>query len=98
MAKGKPISSVNELKAYTFRVIIEEDPFEDGRMAYHAWVPALQAYSCYAWGYTVEEALENLREIVEMVIEELREEGKPIPTQPAEQVVVLEGPRITVNR
>ncbi len=36
--------------------------------------------------------------IVEMVIEELQEERKPIPTEPAEQVVVLEGPRITVNR
>ncbi len=98
MAKAESVSSVEGLKAYTFRVLVEEDPFEDGRMAYHAWVPALQAYSCYAWGYTVEEALENLRDIVEMVIEELQEERKPIPTEPAEQVVVLEGPRITINR
>lgn len=93
-----PKNAVKGLKAYTFRVILEEDPFEDGRMAYHAWVPALQQHSCYAWGYTVEETLENLRDIVEMVIEELQEEGKPIPTEPTEQVVIREGPQITVNR
>ncbi len=94
--KDKPLK-LKPLKSYTFRVLIEEDPFEDGRMAYHVSVPALKDRSCYAWGYTIEEALANLQDIVQMVIEELIEEGKPISREPEEEVAVFEGPRITVN-
>ena len=92
--KDRPIKSV---KSYNFRVLIEEDPFEDGRMAYHVSVPALKDYLCYAWGYTVEEALTNLQDIVQMVIEELIEEKKPIPQEPEGEVVVFDEPRIAVN-
>ncbi len=31
------------MKTYTFKVIIEEDFFDDGREAYHAYAPALKA-------------------------------------------------------
>jgi hypothetical protein len=34
------------VRSYTFKVIIEEDPFEDGTMAYHTYCPAL------VWGLT----------------------------------------------
>ncbi|MFQ6065754.1 MAG: hypothetical protein ACE5K3_00560 [bacterium] len=33
------------MKTYIFKVMIEEDPFEDGRMAYHAFCPALKGAS-----------------------------------------------------
>ncbi len=30
------------MKTYLFKVVIEEDPYEDGEMAYHAYIPALK--------------------------------------------------------
>ena len=56
MATGK--SKGGRVKTYLFTVVIEEDPFEDGKMAYHAYCPALKGAS--TWGYTREEALRNI--------------------------------------
>ena len=36
------------MKTYLFKVVSEEAPHEDGRMAYHAYVPALKG--CRSWG------------------------------------------------
>jgi hypothetical protein len=47
-----------QIRSYTFKAVIEPDQFADGHTAYHAYIPALQG--CRTWGYTVEEALENL--------------------------------------
>lgn len=63
-----------------FQVIIELD--EDGM--YVAEVPALQG--CYTQGETFEEVLENIREVIAMCLEALREDGKPLPTQYPEVV------------
>lgn len=60
------------METYRFQVIIEQD--EDGY--YVADVPALQG--CHTQGRTFEEALENIREVIAMCVEELREEGKPV--------------------
>lgn len=62
------------METYRFQVIIEQD--EDGY--YVADVPALQG--CHTQGETFEEALENIREVIAMCVEELREEGQPIQT------------------
>ena len=59
------------MKTYLFTVVVEEDHFEDGRKAYHAYCPALKGAS--TWGYTREEALKNIREVVEMTIESMKE-------------------------
>ena len=48
---------------YTFRVVIEEDPYEDRKMAYHVHCPALEEYGASTWGYTEKEALKNIREV-----------------------------------
>ena len=61
-------------KTYVFRVVIEPD---DGRWS--AYCPALQKYGAATWGNTRGEALTHIREVVELVVEELQEEGKPIP-------------------
>ena len=58
---------------YQFQAIIEQD--EDG--TFIGEVPALPA--CYTCGDTLEELRQNLREIVSMCVQELREEGKDIP-------------------
>lgn len=47
------------MKTFVFKVVLEEDPFEDGRMAYHTYCPALEDYGAATWGFTREEALKK---------------------------------------
>ncbi len=63
------------MKTYRFQVIIEQD--EDG--LYVADVPSLQG--CHTQGETFEEALENIREVIEMCIQEMREDGETIESR-----------------
>ncbi|MBI4331797.1 MAG: type II toxin-antitoxin system HicB family antitoxin [Chloroflexi bacterium] len=72
------------MKTYLFKVVLEEDPFEDGTMAYHAFCPALKGAT--TWGYTKEEALKNIREVIEMIVESMKERGEPIPERPEIEV------------
>jgi predicted RNase H-like HicB family nuclease len=58
------------METYRFQVIVEQD--EDG--FYVADVPALAG--CYTQGKTFEEALENIREVIAMCIQELREPAR----------------------
>lgn len=51
------------MKTDVFRVVVEPD--ED---RYYAEVPALP--DCHSWGYTYEEALQHMREVIQMVGEE----------------------------
>lgn len=60
------------MKNYNLQVIIEQD--EDG--VFIAECPALQG--CYAQGKTYEEAIENIKDVITMCIEELKEEKKKI--------------------
>ncbi len=77
-------------KAYIFRVVIKPD--ED---VYHAYCPALKG--CHTWGYTYEEALQNIQEAVQCHIEALLQAGDPIPTEPAGDVEVKPAPTVAVN-
>lgn len=65
-------SAHNQIKAksYVFSVIVEPD--ED---RWHAYAPALQQYGAATWGYTREEALKHIQEVVQLVVEELLEDG-----------------------
>lgn len=49
------------------------------------------------WGYTREEALKNIREVVEMIIEELIEDGEHIPEAPEKEVQIFSEPRVMVT-
>lgn len=60
-----------------FRVVVEDDPYDDGREAYRAFCPELEQYGASTWEVTRDEALRNIREVVEMIVEELTEEGHP---------------------
>ncbi len=82
-------------KTYVFKVVLEEDPFDDGTMAYHVYVPALK--SCRSWGYTPEEALHNIREAVEAYLEDLIKHGEPIPEGPPELVTVFTEPVVAAT-
>jgi predicted RNase H-like HicB family nuclease len=80
------------MKAYTFKVVVELD--ED---RWHAYCPALEKYGAATWGNTREEALKHIQEVVQMVVEELAEEGERIPEGPRGQVQVSPEPRVVVN-
>lgn len=84
-----------KMRTYVFKVVIEEDPFEDGRMAYHAFCPILKGTS--TWGYTKEEALKNIREVAEMTVESMIEHKERIPEEPTEEVKVFFGPSVAVT-
>ncbi|MEA2032112.1 MAG: type II toxin-antitoxin system HicA family toxin [Euryarchaeota archaeon] len=55
------------MKTYIFKVTIEKDFFEDGREAYHAYAPALKGAA--TWGYSKEEAIDNIKEVIQMIVE-----------------------------
>jgi len=63
-----------QLTTCTFRIVVEPD--ED---RWRAYCPELEAQGAATWGYTREEALQNIREVMEMVVAELVEDGKPVP-------------------
>ena len=68
------------MKTYRFQVIIEQD--EDG--FYIADVPALP--SCHTQGKTFEEALENIRVVISICVQEMQENGQTIDTHYPEVV------------
>lgn len=80
------------MKTYTFRVVIEPD--ED---RWHAYCPALEKYGAATWGHTREEALKHIQEVVQMVVDELIDEGKLLPEGPADEVQVFSEPQVVVT-
>ena len=76
------------MKTYTLKVAVEPD--ED---RWHVHCPALERYGAATWGSTREEALRHIREVVGMVIEELIEDGEPVPGD----VPVSEEPLVSVT-
>ena len=62
------------MKSYVFRVILEPD-----QDAWRTYIPELEAKGAATWGNTKEEALRNIHEVAQMVIEALLEDGKPLP-------------------
>ena len=63
------------MKSYVFPVVLEPD---DGR--WRAFVPELESKGAATWGHTREEALRNIQEVIQMVVESLLEDGEPLPT------------------
>jgi predicted RNase H-like HicB family nuclease len=87
----------NEIvQSHVFRVVIEEDRFEDGSPAYHAFCPALKG--CHTWGHSPEEALANIREAAELYVEDLIDAGDPIPDNPQDGTIVIPAPAVVVSR
>jgi predicted RNase H-like HicB family nuclease len=83
------------VKTYVFKIVVEQDQFEDGRPAWHAWCPALKG--CHTWGHSYEEALANVREAAELFVQDLVESGQKIPVDSEQGTVELPNPAIAVN-
>lgn len=62
------------MKTYIFQVVLE--PAEG---AWHVCVPEFEHLGAATWGKTQDEALANINEVVQMVIEEMLEDGQPLP-------------------
>ncbi len=62
------------MKSYVFRVVLEPD-----QDVWRAFIPELEAKGGATWGNTKEEALRNIQEVAQMVIEALLEDGEPLP-------------------
>lgn len=67
------------MKSYVFRVVLEPD--ED---AWRAFIPDLEARGGATWGKTKEEALRNIHEVAQMVIESMLEDGVALPSSVTE--------------
>jgi len=80
------------MKTYSFKVVVEPD---DGR--WHAYCPALEQYGAATWGNTEEEAVKHIHEVVQMVVDELIEDGEPIPDSPEKGVQVFAEPQVMVT-
>ncbi len=76
------------MRSYVFRIAIEQD--ED---AWHARVPELESRGAATWGTTKDEAFRNIHEVTRMVIEEMLQDGEPIP----KGVMVFDEPLVAVT-
>jgi predicted RNase H-like HicB family nuclease len=81
------------LKSYVFKVVLEEDQFEDGRPGFSAFCPSLEG--AWTWGNTREEALGRINEAVKLIVDEMTEEEKPIP--PDAVTLEVESPAVLVT-
>jgi predicted RNase H-like HicB family nuclease len=57
---------------HVFEVVVEEDGDR-----FHAYCPVLKG--CHTWGHTREEAIEYIKEAVELYVDDLIKAGDPIP-------------------
>ena len=67
-----------------FTVVLEQEPDE----GFVASVPALPG--CVSQGDTREDALRNIREAIELYLEDCRESGDPIPSESAREFDEIE--------
>ena len=69
-------------KVYTIILQPETDPEFEGY--YNASVPALPG--CFSYGANREEALQSIREALELYLEDLEAAGEPIPEERIERI------------
>lgn len=62
-----------------------------------ARVPALEEKGAATWGATQEEALQNIREVLEMTLESMVDHGEPIPEDLGGDIQVFAEPRVSVT-
>ena len=87
------------MKSYVFKVVFEQDKWPDepeSEARWRVYVPALPA-AAHGWGDTQQEALENLKNAVDLVVEDMIEQGEPIPAQPSSQAHESKEPVLAVT-
>ncbi|HEV2380040.1 MAG TPA: type II toxin-antitoxin system HicB family antitoxin [Terriglobia bacterium] len=76
------------MRSYVFKVLVEPDAGK-----WYAHVPQLEGQGAATWGHTREEAFRNIQEVARMVIEDMLEDGQPLP----DGVMVSEEPLVAVT-
>jgi len=76
------------MRSFVLRVVLEPD--ED---VWRAYIPELEAKGAATWGHTKEEALRNMQEVAQIIMEELDEDGEPLPPS----VTVSDQPLVAVS-
>ena len=62
------------MKTYVFRIVVEPD--EDAWLAYS---PVLKDRGGATWGVTVDESIENIRQVIQITVESMIDHGEPVP-------------------
>jgi len=71
-------------KVYT--IILQPEPAADFEGYYNASVPALPG--CFSYGASRQEALHNIKEAIELYLEDLEAAGEPLPEERIEKIEV----------
>ena len=71
MKQNKHVHKNIPIKSYTFKVRLEKDTFPSGKSGYFAIVPEWEERGAVAQGKTKTEALKNIQDILEMIVEEM---------------------------
>ena len=71
-------------KHITYTVILQKETAPDFAGYYNASVPALPG--CFSYGASREEALANIKEAVQLYLEDLEAGGEAIPVEHIEQI------------
>ncbi len=64
------------MKFYSFQIVIEKEPEDEGYYAYTPNVPG-----CFSNGKTIEEAKRNIREAVEQHLASMLSHGQAVPQE-----------------
>ena len=80
------------MRTYAYRVVVEPD--EGG---WHAYCPALRSLGAVTQGATESDAYTNINEVVRMIVDEMVEEGQPLPLESDANVDVFDGLRVAVT-
>ena len=72
------------MKTYKYRVVVAPD--EDRWFAY---CPVLEAKGAATWGYTRDEAMKNIREVLQMTLDSMARHGEVFPEEPEECALVV---------
>lgn len=80
------------MKTYQFRVVIEPDGDR-----WLAFCPALVKHGAATWGYTRDEAVKHIREVLEMTLECMLEDGEAIPDDEGAEMRPASGEQVAVS-
>jgi antitoxin HicB len=78
------------MKTFVLKVSLIEEA--DGRWS--ASIPALPG--CSSWGYSQQEALNNIKDAAEIYLEDMRDAGESVPT-PSNKIEVFDEPAVAVS-
>ncbi|HIJ72953.1 MAG TPA: type II toxin-antitoxin system HicB family antitoxin [Candidatus Hydrogenedentes bacterium] len=76
------------MKTYIFPIVMES-----AESAWHIYVPELEEKGAVTWGKTKEDALRYIQEVVQLVVEEMLQDGEALPPS----VTVSEQPAVAIN-